>query len=548
MRRHIIMLISLTWITAGSLHAGTFDPAPIAPDMDVDVLSRGIAREHLGRDLFSAPYATVTIGHVDVYDVAPYLEARRFQFVSDPGWNRIVFGEAGRSLSAFDGRGTAFGALADPRGLATDESGRLYVADAGNDRVLVLEVRTEFDRVTLVPLYAIEGLARPHGVAHSDAGTPFVPADDVLYVADTGKNRVCAFALETDSARLIAEVGALGSGPGHFAGPMAIAVGRTQGRHTPDVFVADAHTQRIVHLTHEGGAFAWAGAIQHDADVVTSLSTDAWGNVYAAAPNRGVVRKYNPALAHVADIDAALARPRDFHVPFMSVHDHRSGAQHRVGQPNGLLVEEWTDATGIRLWNLGVALDGVAVTADEGPAARFVVTDQARVTMEIMDPASGRIVARRASDPLTAGMHTLAMDPAELAGTAAGPLEMRLTAASAYADGPSDMATAMFEWNGTDAVILPSRPTLLGNTPNPFHPTTRMAFMLPDGAHRDAALRVFDAQGRVVRTFHDAFSPGRNDVVWNGTDDNGRTVPAGIYFYRLDVLEQSLTHKMVLVP
>ena len=69
MRRFILMLINLTWITAGSLYAGTFDPASIAPESGIDVLNRGVARQAVGRSLFADPYATVTIGHVDVYDV-----------------------------------------------------------------------------------------------------------------------------------------------------------------------------------------------------------------------------------------------------------------------------------------------------------------------------------------------------------------------------------------------------------------------------------------------------------------------------------------------
>jgi flagellar hook assembly protein FlgD len=71
--------------------------------------------------------------------------------------------------------------------------------------------------------------------------------------------------------------------------------------------------------------------------------------------------------------------------------------------------------------------------------------------------------------------------------------------------------------------------------------------MLPAGDHRDAKLRVFDAQGRAVRHFDRAFVPGRNEVVWDGSNDQGASLPAGIYFYRLDVMAEALTHKMVLV-
>jgi len=547
-RRHILMLINLAWITAGSLHAGTFDPASIAPESGIDVLNRGVARETVGRTLFADPYATVTIGNVDVYDVPPYLEARRFQIVSDPRWNRLVFGEVGSSLHAYDGRGGTFGALAEPRGLAADEFNRIYVADAGNHRILVMDAVTEFGDITLVPRFAIGGLGRPMGVAVSDAGTPFVPDDDVLYVADTGRNRVLAYALETSGAREIASIGELGSGEGRFAGPMAVAVGRRDGVNTNEIYVADAHTRRIVRLRLEGGAFRWIGARAHDADVVTSLDTDQWGNVYAAAPNRGVVRKYNADLSEVADLEASLQRPRQFYVPFVNVYDHRDGRQSRMGQRQGVLIEQWSDASGIRLWNLGLAIDGLAVEGGDAPQAQFTVTDRARMTLEITDPSSGAVVSRRTTDPMDAGVHAIAITPADLAGAAgSGDLLVRLTAASAYADGPSAVATATLAWNGEGAVILPSRPMLLGNSPNPFAPTTRISFLLPAGDHADARLRVFDPLGRVVRHLDRAFVPGRNDVVWDGTDDQGARVPAGVYFYRLDVAAEALTHKMVLV-
>lgn len=548
MRRTILMLINLTWITAGSLHAGTFDPASIAPESGIDVLNRGVARQTVGRSLFADPYATVTIGHVDVYDVPPYLESRRFQIVSDPRWNRLVFGEVGSSLHAYDGRGGAYGALSEPRGLAVDESDRVYVADAGNHRILVLDAVTEFGDIALVPRFEIGGLGRPMGVAVSDAGTPFVPDDDVLYVADTGRNRVLAYALGAGGAREIAAIGELGSGRGHFAGPMAVAVGRRGGASTDDVYVADAHTRRIVRLRLSGGAFQWLGERTHDADIVTALDTDPWGNVYAAAPNRGTVRKYSPDLSDVAGLDAALQRPRQFYVPFVNVTDHRDGRRSRVGQRQGVLIEQWSEASGIRLWDLGVAIDGLSVDGGDAPRANFIVTDRARMTLEISDPATGAIVARRTTDAMDAGAHAIAITPEDLAGAAgSSDLLVRLTAASAYADGPSATATAMLAWNGSNAVILPSRPVLLGNTPNPFAPTTRISFLLPSGDHRDARLRVFDPLGRVVRHLDRAFVPGRNDVVWDGTDDQGTRVPAGVYFYRLDVAAEALTHKLVLV-
>jgi hypothetical protein len=532
-------------INAQPLRAGTFETSRIAPDQGLDALNRRVAREQVGRDLFAAPWSTVTIGSVDVYDVFPYVESRTFQVVSDPRWNRLVYGEPGRTLRAYDGRGQALGALSQPRGMAVDEHNRLYVADAGNDRVLVLQASTEFGDMQLVPQWEIRGLADPHDVAFSDGGTPFVAGDDFLVVAETGRNRVVTYALESNGARRTGAIGDLGSGPGRFAGPMAVTVGRAEGANTPDVYVADAHTRRLVHLRRESSQLRWVSETAQDADVVTSLDADQWGNLYAAAPNQGVVRKYAPDLTPVAELRGGLDRPRSFRVPFFTVRDHRTGRVTREGRPAALSVEQWSDASGMRLWSLGVDVPDLAVTSGDAPAARFTLTDRAKVTLELVDPSTGRTVNRQSAGTLSAGQHQLALDPASLAAAGAGDLVLRVTAASAYAGGPSVTVRTAFRWAG-GSVTLPSSAVLLGHWPNPVAGASRIAFVLPQQSSR-VKLELFDSSGRIVRRFAEPWAAGRNEVVWDGTDDRGSRVAPGVYFYKLRAGERELTQRMVVV-
>ena len=51
----------------------------------------------------------------------------------------------------------------------------------------------------------------------------------------------------------------------------------------------------------------------------------------------------------------------------------------------------------------------------------------------------------------------------------------------------------------------------------------------------DVSVTVYDAAGRRVRTLLDAEPgrAGRNEVVWNGTDDAGRSAASGVYLVRL---------------
>jgi hypothetical protein len=70
--------------------------------------------------------------------------------------------------------------------------------------------------------------------------------------------------------------------------------------------------------------------------------------------------------------------------------------------------------------------------------------------------------------------------------------------------------------------------------PNPFAQATNLSFVLPRPG--PAAVRIYDASGRVVRTLSTGPRPaGAGSVNWNGTDGSGRSVPTGIYFARLEI-------------
>jgi hypothetical protein len=268
--------------------------------------------------------------------------------------------------------------------------------------------------------------------------------------------------------------------------------------------------------------------------------------VYAAAPNRGTVRKYAPDLTPVAELRAGLERPVDFHVPFLTLRDHRTDRVERVGRPSGLSVDRWADATGVRLWNLGIEVSGLAAAEADGPAARFTLTDAAEVTVEVADAATGRALARRPAGTMAAGVHTLAVTEADLA-AAAGAAEpvLRVSAASRYADGPT--AAASMPLDAIPGGARAGRVALLGNSPNPVAGATRIAFALPDAAVGGASLQVYDAMGRLVRGFEPRFRPGVNEVLWDATDQRGRAVPAGVYFARLRAGGQERSHAMVVV-
>lgn len=108
--------------------------------------------------------------------------------------------------------------------------------------------------------------------------------------------------------------------------------------------------------------------------------------------------------------------------------------------------------------------------------------------------------------------------------------------------GPS---TRVPEGGADEPLVL----SLERNVPNPFTPSTEIAYSVPAGAENDRVLlNIYDLSGRLVRTLVNAHeSAGTYTVKWNGTDERGRAVASGIYFYSLSLGGRTEARRMVLL-
>lgn len=108
------------------------------------------------------------------------------------------------------------------------------------------------------------------------------------------------------------------------------------------------------------------------------------------------------------------------------------------------------------------------------------------------------------------------------------------------ADPPATMATAR------GAAAGPKAFRFADPEPNPFNPSTVLAFELPEAAAVELA--IVDAAGRRVRSLAaETFAAGSYSFTWDGRDDRGRTAASGIYFAHLRAGDFRAERRLVLL-
>jgi hypothetical protein len=114
---------------------------------------------------------------------------------------------------------------------------------------------------------------------------------------------------------------------------------------------------------------------------------------------------------------------------------------------------------------------------------------------------------------------------------------------------PVDTSTTSIGDDG-GGIPIPRVFALYPNYPNPFNPSTTIAFDLP-GARDEArpvSLVIYDVRGRRVRTLIDSeIVPGSYRLVWDGRDGRGASVSSGLYLYTLRSGDGAFTRKMTLL-
>ncbi len=83
---------------------------------------------------------------------------------------------------------------------------------------------------------------------------------------------------------------------------------------------------------------------------------------------------------------------------------------------------------------------------------------------------------------------------------------------------------------------------------NPFSPSSgnemTIEFVLPPGTFN---MKLYDVEGRVVKTFMDNHYAYDGSIVWNGTSDGGRRLPVGIYILFAEVVDRGQYKQTIVI-
>jgi len=94
-------------------------------------------------------------------------------------------------------------------------------------------------------------------------------------------------------------------------------------------------------------------------------------------------------------------------------------------------------------------------------------------------------------------------------------------------------------------LIESSRPLIL-IAPNPFNPSTTIEFSVLQSSRTN--LSIFNVRGQKVKSLLEGnIDKGRHRIVWDGRDDENRSVASGVYFIRLEAAGKTSIRKAMLL-
>ncbi len=200
------------------------------------------------------------------------------------------------SIGSFGGQsGAGNGQMADPKNVAVDAAGNVYVADTLNHRIQKFDAAGAF-------LFAFGSQGAGDGQFNEPWGVA-VDKNGYIYVCDTWNHRIQKFDKDGKfvtkwGGGLVDTRGVADGQPGVFYGPRAIVVDRNG-----DLLVSDTGNKRIQKFNADGvflGQFGVVGTLDGQFNEQVGLAIDKNGNIYVADTWNHRIQKFDASFKYIS--------------------------------------------------------------------------------------------------------------------------------------------------------------------------------------------------------------------------------------------------------
>jgi DNA-binding beta-propeller fold protein YncE len=230
-------------------------------------------------------------------------------YVIDTRNHRVqVFGADGQFLRTWGSEGNGPGQFQEPWGIAVDEAGNVYVADTWNHRIEKFDSQGQF--VTMWGTFGDTGGALGTSDTFYGPRQIVVDRDGNLLVSDTGNKRIVKFGPD---GQFIEQWGGGGSLNGQFSEPCGLAADADG-----NIYIADVWNQRVQKFDAQFNFVAQWPVLGWESQLPVNkpyIAVDSRGDVYVTAPDYNRVTKFDGAGKVLAVWGQFGTDAKSFNVP-----------------------------------------------------------------------------------------------------------------------------------------------------------------------------------------------------------------------------------------
>lgn len=325
------------------------------------------------------------------------------------GESNIIYNTSMYSVGVYGEEGGGEGQFRNPKGIAADEDGNVYVADTGNHRVVHLLNTGK----GLVWVGAIGSFGDGPGHFRSPCGVA-LDSQGRLYVTDTGNDRIQIFDADGRYRREI---------DGLFQAPQGIAVidSGEKWSYYAETFlcVVDSGGRRLQKVSPDGRLLARVSGRQTGMPKgeFGYLAIDYYGNVWVTDGENHCIHKF------------------DRHLDFVVSFGHEGSGDREFRSPRGIAI--WrrfgqvfvAEEAGAQYYWVGVdvlRLEVMPSSTGKGLMIRFFLTERAYLRVEIWDGRGTLVKTLVANKREPLGRREYWWDGSDVGGQAVPPGEYKV--------------------------------------------------------------------------------------------------------------------------